>query len=95
MHRRLDAEHGDHHAGTPHPTRSTSPDGVSPIRASALFLLSGPLGPGGSVRLPVDGGAQLGNSGGAITLLDPAGLKVHGVSSAKQQARREGWTITF
>ena len=40
-------------------------------------------------------GVQLGNKGGAITLLDPAGLKVHGVSYTADQARREGWTILF
>jgi hypothetical protein len=39
--------------------------------------------------------AQLGNSGGIITLLDPAGLKVDGVSYTKEQARREGWLIVF
>jgi len=37
----------------------------------------------------------LGNNGGAITLLDPNGLKVHGVSYTADQARPEGWTITF
>lgn len=38
---------------------------------------------------------QLGNDGGAITLLDAGGLKVHGVVYTREQARREGWTITF
>jgi hypothetical protein len=38
---------------------------------------------------------QLGNDGGAITLLDPAGVKVHGVSYTSDQARREGWTAVF
>jgi hypothetical protein len=43
---------------------------------------------------PTDG-VVLGNSGGAITLLDPNGLKVHGVSYTGEQAGTEGWTITF
>jgi uncharacterized protein YukJ len=43
------------------------------------------------IRDPV----QLGNQGGAITLLDGAGLKVHGVSYSKDLAHREGWTVTF
>ena len=37
----------------------------------------------------------LGNNGGAITLLDPRGLKVHGVSYTAEQSRNEGWTIVF
>jgi uncharacterized protein YukJ len=40
-------------------------------------------------------GVQLGNSGGAITLLDHEGLKVDGVSYTADQARREGWTLVF
>ena len=38
---------------------------------------------------------QLGNKGGSITLLDKGGLKVFGVSYTAEQARREGWTVTF
>ncbi|MFC0554575.1 DUF2278 family protein [Planotetraspora thailandica] len=63
-------------------------------QGSRTLTLSGPVEPGAAVRLPVDG-LQLGNGGGSITLLDPDGLKVHGVSYTKDQARREGWTITF
>ena len=37
---------------------------------------------------PTDGVA-LGNKGGVITLLDPQGLKVHGVSYTTEQAREE------
>jgi hypothetical protein len=51
-------------------------------------VLQIPGGPGAD-------GFQLGNHGGAITLLDPEGLKVHGVSYTAEQAGREGWTITF
>jgi uncharacterized protein YukJ len=40
-------------------------------------------------------GVTFGNGGGTITLLDPAGLKVHGVSYTATQAGNEGWTIIF
>jgi hypothetical protein len=39
--------------------------------------------------------AQLSNQGGLITLLDAAGLKVAGVAYTADQARQEGWTLTF
>ena len=38
---------------------------------------------------------QLGNRGGLITLLDPAGLKADGVAYTQQQASAEGQTIVF
>ncbi|NLA28860.1 MAG: DUF2278 family protein [Propionibacterium sp.] len=41
-----------------------------------------------------DGKAVLGNKGGQITLLDAAGLKVHGVSYTAADAR-EGWMAVF
>jgi len=37
----------------------------------------------------------LSNQGGIITLVDEKGLKVHGVSYTKEQARNPGWTIVF
>ena len=37
----------------------------------------------------------LSNKGGVITLVDERGLKVHGVSYTKEQARHPGWTIVF
>ena len=40
-------------------------------------------------------GFQLGNKGGAITLMDARGFKVHGVAYTREQADREGWTIVF
>lgn len=55
----------------------------------------GPLAPGASLLVPFTGGVQLGNHGGEITLLDAAGLKVHGVSYTQAQAQREGWTVVF
>ena len=60
-------------------------------------LLAGPKVDGGAaVTVALDGeGAQLGNKGGIITLLDPEGLKVDGVSYTREQARRPGWTLVF
>ncbi|HEV8395440.1 MAG TPA: DUF2278 family protein [Vicinamibacterales bacterium] len=46
-----------------------------------------------TVTLPVD--VPLSNDGGLITLLDGAGLKVHGVSYTKAEAARQGWTVAF
>jgi uncharacterized protein YukJ len=60
-----------------------------------LTLPGGDLAAGATLALPVGGALQLGNGGGVITLLDPGGLKVHGVSYTHEQARVEGWTITF
>ncbi|GAA0420104.1 hypothetical protein Acor_29980 [Acrocarpospora corrugata] len=64
-------------------------------QAKRTLPLTGSIEPGETLRQPVTAGLQLGNSGGAITLLDPTGLKVHGVSYTKDQAAREGWTINF
>ena len=58
-------------------------------------LPEGTLAPGATRCVPLPPTLQLGNEGGIITLLDPAGLKVDGVSYTKAQARREGWTIVF
>jgi hypothetical protein len=40
----------------------------------------GPLAAGASLEVVVNGDVQLGNQGGAVTMLDGAGLKVSGVS---------------
>ena len=53
------------------------------------------LAPGAILQMPLSNGVSLGNEGGAITLLDAAGLKVHGVAYTADRAQREGWTITF
>ncbi len=53
------------------------------------------LSPGATGVVRLDGlGAQLGNSGGIISLLNPVGIKYHGVSYTKEQAR-SGWTVLF
>ncbi|WP_329393249.1 DUF2278 family protein [Streptomyces lydicus] len=60
-----------------------------------LPLPSGTVDPGNTLVVPVHDGFDLGDHGGSITLLDPDGLKVHGVAYTAQQARREGQTLTF
>jgi len=56
---------------------------------------AGRLAAGATLVVPLTEGVQLGNRGGAITLLNTGGLKVHGVSYTADQARREGWTVVF
>lgn len=54
-----------------------------------------PLNPGSTGVVKLDGlGAQLSNNGGIITLLNPDGIKYHGVSYTKEQTR-SGWTVVF
>ncbi|GAA3381345.1 hypothetical protein GCM10020367_72220 [Streptomyces sannanensis] len=60
-----------------------------------LRLPSQPLAAGATLAVTVADGFQLGNHGGAITLLNPSGLKIHGVSYTGRQASAEGRTITF
>lgn len=62
--------------------------------------LSGPIGAGEARRIEVRGPGQpgtmqLSNQGGIITLLDPRGVKVHGVSYTRTQAQQPGRTIPF
>ncbi|MET7622527.1 DUF2278 family protein [Streptomyces sp. NPDC005408] len=64
-------------------------------RDQLLPLPAEPLAPGATIAVAGGNGFQLPNRGGAITLLDPAGLKVDGVSYTEEQARREGWTVSF
>jgi uncharacterized protein YukJ len=58
-------------------------------------LPPGPLAAGQTLDVALQNGVQLGNKGGSITVLDRAGLKVAGVSYTAEQAREEGWTVTF
>lgn len=54
------------------------------------------LVPGGTQALPLSGnGVQLSNEGGILTLLDPGGIKIDGVSYTRQAASKEGWTVVF
>jgi len=56
-------------------------------------LPAGRLAAGATAVVPVTDGVALGNNGGAITLLDPQGLKVDGVSYTGAEAHDEGWTL--
>jgi uncharacterized protein YukJ len=56
---------------------------------------AGPLAPGATLSVVLQNGAQLSNKGGSITLLDGSGIKVAGVAYTAEQARQEGWTVTF
>jgi uncharacterized protein YukJ len=53
------------------------------------------LAPGGTVTVALTPEVQLGNKGGAVTLLDPDGLKVDGVAYTAADVEREGWTLVF
>ena len=57
--------------------------------------LSGVLAAGGTRAIEVKQPLALSNKGGAITIVDERGLKVHGVAYTKEQARNPGWTLTF
>lgn len=50
---------------------------------------------GETVRIQLQPPIQLGNQGGLLTLLNPAGLKVDGVAYTRQQADAEGRTVVF
>jgi uncharacterized protein YukJ len=50
---------------------------------------------GDALRIALQAPVQLGNRGGTLTLLDPAGLKVDGISYTKEQAAEEGFTLVF
>ncbi len=58
--------------------------------------VSGNLAPGQTMIVTLSGNAaQLGNKGGIITLVDDAGLKIHGVSYTREQARNQSEWIVF
>jgi uncharacterized protein YukJ len=57
---------------------------------------SGPLAAGATTVVALDGkGAQLGNHGGIISLLDDKGTKVDGVKYTGDEAQRQGYQVTF
>lgn len=58
--------------------------------------ISGKLKPGHAMVFPLSGeGAQLGNNGGTISLLNAQGLKVDGVAYTKNQARDASRPVVF
>ena len=61
----------------------------------ACPLPPGPLAAGAVLSVELRNDVQLGNKGGSITLLDRGGLKVAGVAYTGEQAREEGWMVTF
>jgi uncharacterized protein YukJ len=63
-------------------------------RNKAKHTLSGSLPAGQTLVVVMPQQVPLSNDGGIITLLDAAGLKVHGVSYTKADAK-EGWTVVF
>jgi hypothetical protein len=60
-----------------------------------MVLAAQVLPAGETTRIHLQPPVQLGNRGGLITLLDPAGLKVDGVAYTENQADTEGWTVAF
>ncbi|MEU6594244.1 DUF2278 family protein [Streptomyces sp. NPDC046881] len=68
---------------------------VGRLGHGAPVQAAGPLAPGACLTVPLGPDARLGDHGGELSLLDAAGLKVHGVSYTAEQAAREGWTVVF
>ncbi|MFD1956370.1 lamin tail domain-containing protein [Paenibacillus thailandensis] len=63
-------------------------------KAKRKVKLQGIIQAGQFMTVPITEPDFLRNKGDIITLLDPNGLKVAGVSYTKQQAK-QGWTILF
>lgn len=57
--------------------------------------LAGSLAAGGVLQVVVQKPMELSNKGGIISVLDNRGIKVHGVSYTKEQAKTPGLTIAF
>jgi uncharacterized protein YukJ len=61
----------------------------------ARLPLAGTLPSGATHVVRVAPPLALSNRGGVITLINDKGLKVHGVSYTRDQARHPGWTLVF
>lgn len=59
------------------------------------MALSGTIAPGETLRVSVMVPVTLSNQGGLISLIDPNGLKVHGVSYTRDRAAQPGRTLVF
>jgi hypothetical protein len=57
--------------------------------------LSGTIAAGGVLQVRIRPPVALSNKGGILTLLDPKGRKIDGVSYTQAQAKQVGWTLTF
>lgn len=64
-------------------------------RTKRRMPLSGEIPRGGTLTVNVAPPVELSNHGGLITLLNDRGVKVHGVSYTRDQARTPGLTIAF
>jgi len=64
-------------------------------KQSNKTALSGSIATGGTLAVVVQKPMELSNKGGIISLLDNRGVKIHGVSYTKEQARHPGLTIPF
>ncbi|QJP13662.1 DUF2278 family protein [Starkeya sp. ORNL1] len=60
-----------------------------------MMLLSGSIPAGATLVVEMKPPVALSNKGGIITLLNAQGIKVHGVSYTKEQAKQPGRTIPF
>ena len=80
---------------------NTSPDPIDldgwaiTDKMKKKFSLSGIIMAGSPLVVTLKPPVALGNKGGAITLLNQAGLKVDGVAYTADQASKEGWLIVF
>jgi len=57
--------------------------------------LKGVLEPGATTTVRLAPPLALSNKGGAFSIVNEKGLKVHGVAYTKDQARHPGWTLVF
>ena len=64
-------------------------------KQKASMVLSGEIGAGATRVVEIRRPVSLSNQGGIITLLNADGIKVHGVSYTRGQARQPGRTIPF
>jgi hypothetical protein len=64
-------------------------------RQKNRMILDGSIEAGAARSIQITQPVSLSNKGGIITLLNDKGLKIHGVSYTKDQAREPGRTIPF
>ena len=64
-------------------------------KEKASMVLSGEIGAGATKVVEIRSPVSLSNRGGIITLVNAEGIKVHGVSYTRGQARQPGRTIPF
>ena len=64
-------------------------------KQNARTKLSGKIAAGGTLAVVVQPPMALSNQGGTITLVDSRGVKIHGVSYTRAQAKTPGLTIPF